>query len=131
MLNISDRFSKKKIVVLCLIFISITILANAFVTFQLLKKSKKMLNDKYDLQLERINILAYNEGWEECESSIPIDHSHCIPESDICTMDKDQYDYYRVSIGDVDYKKYTAMCKRINYTYADQERDIQKMRQGH
>lgn len=77
----------------------------------------------FNIDLQLIKDQGYRAGLNN--------HAHCIPESDICTMDKDQYDYYRVSIGDVDYKKYTAMCKRINYTYADQERDIQKMRQGH
>lgn len=57
-------------------------------------------------------------------TDIKADHTHCIPERDIVTMDRDQYDYFRVSIGDVDYSKYAAMEKRINYTYADQEKDI-------
>lgn len=130
MSNITKRFSTKKVIIFCLIFTGVIILANAFITSQLLKSQKKSLNDKYNLQLERINILAYNEGWEECESSMPIDHTHCIPENDICIMDVDEYGYFRVEIEDVEYKKYSNMMKRINYTYADQKRDIAERKQG-
>lgn len=56
-------------------------------------------------------------------------HENCISEEDVVYMSKDKYDYYELEIGDVNAAKYDRMAKRINYTKADMERDVEKYKE--
>lgn len=60
------------------------------------------------------------------EIKVPEGHEHCIREEDIVYMSKDKYDYYELEIGDVNTAKYDRMAKRIGFTKADMEREIQE-----